>query len=508
MNTTKYMQTDSRWSSLGYPKSPCTIGNSGCGEVSIVNCIIEMEKYKNYTPKTIQPNCKQYAAPNCDGTYWSGIPAMMKRYGLTEVKEHANMPSLWKELAKGERVAIYLMGSRLAGTKKVRWTSGGHFVCSTDYKVVSGKHIVYVKDSYSNASSRNGYISYEDNMAGAILKVWSGKLTKPLYNKAEPTPKPAPTPTPTPTIKLTVDGIGGTNTVRRMQQFFKTPIDGVIGGQNANYKTLYPSLQSVQYGKGGSQCVIALQKWLGLSKPDGVIGKNTTTAWQKKLRELGYLAKSEKIDGIIGVKSMKAWQECLNNEGKKKVSSTSPTTTKPSTSTTKTPQQKMCAWAKSIADGKKYKYKKFTDDKKTQQCPICHNLTGKYKGWNCIGFAFASWKHGAGLKSKCSCGVIPDGIWNKILKAKTDAEALKIAQERTGLNDIKVIRNGGKAIPQSKLKAGDIVACFKGNSYYHTVLYMGDGKIAECTTGKTPEIGYNRALSKSDDKVAIRYTGK
>ena len=178
MNKTKYMQTDSRWGGLGYPKKPWYIRNCGCGEVSIVNIIIEMEKYAKYTPATIQPYCKQFAAPNGNGTYHSGIPKMMKHYGLTEVKEHATMTPLWNELAKGNRVAVYLMGSRKGGSKGVKWSSGGHFVVSTGYRYDASKkkHYVYVKDSYSNSSLRNGWITYEENMRGDVLKVWSGKL--------------------------------------------------------------------------------------------------------------------------------------------------------------------------------------------------------------------------------------------------------------------------------------------------------------------------------------------
>lgn len=176
MNKTKYMQTDKRWGSLGYPKKPYYLRNCGCGEVSIANVIIEMEQYKNYTPATIQPYCKQFADKNGNGTFHSGIPAMMKHYGMTEVKEHSTMSTLWKELAKGGRVAIYLMGSRKGGSKGVKWTSSGHFVCSVDYKVKDGKHWVYVKDSYSNSSLRNGWITYEGNMRLDVLKVWSGKL--------------------------------------------------------------------------------------------------------------------------------------------------------------------------------------------------------------------------------------------------------------------------------------------------------------------------------------------
>lgn len=176
MNKNNYKQYDTRWSKLGYPRKPWLIGNCGCGEVSICNSIIEISKYAKQTPKTIQPYCKQYASPDGDGTYFAGIPKMMKHYGMTEVKEHATMAQLWKELAKGDRVAIYLMGDRNGGSKGVHWTSGGHFVCSVKYKVKNGKHYVYVKDSNSTSSLRNGWITYEDNMRNDVSRVWSGKL--------------------------------------------------------------------------------------------------------------------------------------------------------------------------------------------------------------------------------------------------------------------------------------------------------------------------------------------
>ena len=183
MNKTNYKQYDTRWAKLGYPKAPWYIRDCGCGEVAICNCIIEMEKYKNETPKTIQPYCKQYAAPNGNGTYFSGIPKMMEHYGMTEVKEHQTMTQLWKELAKGDRVAIYLMGNRKGGSKGVHWTSSAHFVCSVGYKVKDGKHMVYVKDSYSTSELRNGWISYEANMRGDVSRVWSGKLSKKTATK-------------------------------------------------------------------------------------------------------------------------------------------------------------------------------------------------------------------------------------------------------------------------------------------------------------------------------------
>lgn len=183
MNSTNFKQYDTRWAKLGYPKSPYFIKDCGCGEVSIANCIIEMEKYASQTPKTIQPYCKQYAAPNGNGTYFSGIPKMMAHYGMTDVKEHQTMTELWKELAKGDRVAIYLMGNRKGGSKGVHWTSGAHFVCSVGYKVKDGKHYVYVKDPDSTSTLRNGWITYEENMRNDVSRVWSGKLAKSAPKK-------------------------------------------------------------------------------------------------------------------------------------------------------------------------------------------------------------------------------------------------------------------------------------------------------------------------------------
>ena len=304
MNKTSYLQGDSRWGGLGYPKAPCYIRNVGCGEVSIANVLIEMEQYINYTPATIQPYCKQYGAPNCDGTYLSGICKMLKHYGLTDVKECDTMPQLWKEMQKGSRVAVLLMGSRPGGSKKIHWTNGGHFIAATAFKLKNNKHYLYIKDPWTASKQRNGWLSYEESLKGNVVGVYVGKLVQK-------------TPQPTPTDKLFVDGIGGTNTIKATQRFFGTKQDGTLGDQIRKLNVYYPSITAVNYGNGknGSPTVKNLQKWLGLTQ-DGVIGQGTTAAWQKKLRDLGYLAKDEKIDGIFGVKSMKAWQRFLNENEK------------------------------------------------------------------------------------------------------------------------------------------------------------------------------------------------
>ena len=290
MNKTKYMQTDSRWGGLGYPKAPYYIRNCGCGCVSIANCIIEMEEYAKYTPKTIQPYCKQYAAPNGNGTYFSGIPKMMEHYGMTEVKEHQTMKSLWDELAKGNRVAIYLMGSKKAGSKNVKWTSSGHFVCSVGYKV-NGKHYLYVKDSYSNASTRNGWITYEENMQGDVLRVWSGKIKVPV--KYYPS-TPYTGTLPNGTVKKGSKG----NDVKAVQKFLNWCINAKL---------------SVD-GDCGKNTVAAITKWQNQYKKeyglaaDGVFGKGSKKAAQKIVAK--YAPKETLADKILAAcKTQANWMK-------------------------------------------------------------------------------------------------------------------------------------------------------------------------------------------------------
>lgn len=167
---------------------------------------------------------------------------------------------------------------------------------------------------------------------------------------------------------------------------------------------------------------------------------------------------------------------------------------------------KICKWAKKTCDSGEYKYKVWTDDTKTHQCPVCHNLTGKNKGWNCIGFAWACWKHGGGLPCKCHCGVIDNGRGDRMIKM-TEAEATKLVQERSGLKDVKVIINK-KGIPASDLIAGDILMYYEGNEYTHMLLYVGGGKIADSSRGHTPQVKYGVKYLQKYCKIAIRYIGK
>lgn len=170
------------------------------------------------------------------------------------------------------------------------------------------------------------------------------------------------------------------------------------------------------------------------------------------------------------------------------------------------PQEKFCATAKRIADSKKYKYV-FFGEKYGQECAICHPHKGKNKGWQCIGFVTHCW-HSVIPEVKCRCDSITDAIYNKLLDVSM-ADAKKIVQERLGIEDIKIIRNGGKTIPLSWLKRGDWIAYYTKSGYKHTALYLGDGLIADCTSRRKPNIKYGvKSYSGMKIKLAIRYTGK
>lgn len=185
----------------------------------------------------------------------------------------------------------------------------------------------------------------------------------------------------------------------------------------------------------------------------------------------------------------------------------------------------MQSWAKMIAADNRYYYKTWSSDVRTHQCPICHPelMTQSYKnskgswpegkdGWNCIGLSWAIWHHGGGIDCECNCGVISNEVGNKLLKA-SDEEALNIVQTKSGIKNIKVIRNNGKKIPKTKVKPGDIGLLFEDKVYKHSFFIMSSNKIAD-STGSGSQADQIRADRDFDGryvsglKVIIRYTGK
>lgn len=171
--------------------------------------------------------------------------------------------------------------------------------------------------------------------------------------------------------------------------------------------------------------------------------------------------------------------------------------------------QNMRAWAIKVS-AEDYHYVYWTEPY-GHECAKCHPHGGKNEGWQCIGWAIACWHHG-GLPIPCNCGVLDNGTCEKIYKAKSDAEALKIARKALKTNDIKVIRNSGKTIPKDWVQAGDIGSLFTGSTFQHLVMFMGGGKLTDSTHGKTKanDIRADRNFTGSYVsrlKFLIRYTG-
>ena len=309
MNKTIFKQLDSRWSSLPYPTKKSSFGGNGCGCCACLHNMIELEEYKDWTPKDLRPYMvDQGFAITGKGTLWSGISKTLQHYGF-KVTNHPTLQNIFATLDERKKKGLPCIGVILfsSGSRGgITWTAGGHFVAFTDYKVVNGKHYFYTKDS--GGRNHDGFYCYETQMKGLIPQIWS----------AISTAKAATLPTLQAAVetlnKLTVDGEGGEKTVIATQRFFKTFEDGIISGQNKSLKKYYPALTAVMFASNSKSTVAKeLQSWLGVTR-DGVIDQETTKAWQRKLRDLGYLAKDETIDGIFGPKSMKAWQRFLNDQ--------------------------------------------------------------------------------------------------------------------------------------------------------------------------------------------------
>lgn len=174
-----FRQTDSRWGGLGYKSKPYTMAGCGCGPTSGADIIASNPEYEKITPKTTRKYMIDHGyATNGHGTMWDGIAACLSAYGF-KVTNHPDMPSFFKEMAKGGRRAIILFcgpkknGKRLPATRGgVTWTTCGHFVAVSGYKYENKKHYLYTCDP-NGIRANDGWHCYETTMKGLIPQIWS-----------------------------------------------------------------------------------------------------------------------------------------------------------------------------------------------------------------------------------------------------------------------------------------------------------------------------------------------
>lgn len=164
-----FKQYDSKWANLPYPSGDDTLSNSGCGCVACTDLIVYNPKYSKYTPIQIRKYMvgKGYAVKG-QGTSWHGIKPTLEHYGL-KVKWPDLMTELFSLLDKGPyNCGILLMK---AGTRGgVTWTSIGHFIAFTDYKVKNGRRYLKIKDP--GPRNNDGWFCYETTMRGLVRHCW------------------------------------------------------------------------------------------------------------------------------------------------------------------------------------------------------------------------------------------------------------------------------------------------------------------------------------------------
>ena len=147
-----YKQIDPRWASYSYPVSGGrpTIGGSGCGPTSCVN-VISALTHSTWTPKTtFKWACQNGYMTANSGLYWTGIKAILKHGGITNVEQTGSAEAAKTALKKGYWV-IGLVGPS-------RWTHGGHFILLYGYD----NGTVYISDpySYSNYQQKAPWSAY------------------------------------------------------------------------------------------------------------------------------------------------------------------------------------------------------------------------------------------------------------------------------------------------------------------------------------------------------------
>lgn len=446
-NKTIYKQLDSKWSSLPYPTKNSTFGATGCGCCACTHVAIEQPWKADWTPATLRPWMvkKGFAVVN-QGTTWSGIAETLKHLG------HKNVVWVGRNDPMSKAWAELNKGNRIG----VLLVDNSRTPDGT-YWTASGHYVMFYKYAYENGKhyfwikdsggrNHDGKFCYETSIKGALPQLWIVERISPKATSY----RPSTTYTSALPTKAVKKGTSNGGQVKRVQRFLNWCINAKLD-------------------------------------VDGVAGEKTSKAiynFQKTWKKAYGLS----VDGIFGEGCIKAAQALVKKYK------------------TPTMQEKICAKAKEIADSGKYRYKFYTEAYGSE-CAICYPHGGANKGWNCIGYAWACWHH-AGIPSRCNCEVLNDMMYEKVLAFDKYEDAYAYATARIGIKDVSIVRNRS-SIPLSSLQPGDIIAYFSGGTYVHTAVYVGNGKIADCTSSRSVGIKYGvPSYTNWKIKLAFRYKGK
>ena len=100
-----FKQYDSRWGKKNYDGD--SMATSGCGPTSVAMLAYAVNPKINPWTVAKWMKSKGYAVRG-QGTAWAGIPAAMKHFGLTNVKNVASMSDVFNYISKGY-CAVFLL---------------------------------------------------------------------------------------------------------------------------------------------------------------------------------------------------------------------------------------------------------------------------------------------------------------------------------------------------------------------------------------------------------------
>ena len=241
-----YRQYDSRWGKKNYNGSS-NYATAACGATSCANILYAINP--SITPLTTGKYMQQhgYAIRN-NGTAWAGIPACLKYFGAQDVRQVDKMADVFKLCAEGY-VGVFLFGAGSRGG--VTWTTSGHYIAVTGYKVVNKKH--YFKTFDSGGRKHDGFFCYETQMRGLIPRIWLCKVAIPKVSKPTSQYKGE---IPKPTLKRGSQG----KEVEKLQKFLNwyhkewaLKVDGDFGSKTARAFIIFQSTEGLTtdcvYGK-------------------------------------------------------------------------------------------------------------------------------------------------------------------------------------------------------------------------------------------------------------------
>lgn len=169
--------------------------------------------------------------------------------------------------------------------------------------------------------------------------------------------------------------------------------------------------------------------------------------------------------------------------------------------------EKGIAWLRGAID-EGYTYVKWDGSEPAKECPICcnHDKDGSYYGGNCIWLSSAYLHHGMGMTDvKCACNGLLGGSssYTRLLYAPRKI-AQKLIDKKLGPGRFTLIRKRSRAkLTTSDLKLGDIIIYYRLCVFWHVAIYIGDGRIIDCSAA-SGGVSENSLDSSYSCRAALR----